>query len=194
MGVCLIACSIAPANLARLLADPPLVWRLLEADDDSAYLRQLALEARPTLWQRLRGQRPPAPVPQQLALAPGEGRMLDLDKSWDGLRCCLRHIAPQVPDLFAGDGQVGSFEVGYGPALFVRPETLARAAAAFDGLQDAQLLQALRTADFSGAYLATLWTTRSDDAVDYLLENAHDLQDFLRHAAAHGQGAVLQFT
>lgn len=194
MGVCLIAYSIGPANLTRVLADPPLVWRLLEADDDSAYLQQLALQARPTLWQRLRGQRPPAPTPQPLVLAPDEGRVLELDKSWDGLRRCLQLLAPQAPDLFAGDGQVGSFEVGHGPALFVRPETLARAAAAFEGLEDTQLLQTLRTVDFSGAYLAALWATRSDEAADYLLENAHDLQDFLRHAATHGQGAVLQFT
>lgn len=194
MGVCLLAHSIAPANLARVLADPPLVWRLLETDDDSAYLEQLALQARPTLWQRLRGQRPPAPAPQQLALAPEEGRVLDLDKSWDGLRRCLQHLDPQAPDLFAGEGAVGSFEVGYGPALFVRPETLAQAATAFGGLEDGQLLQAFRTVDFSGAYLAALWTTRSDEAADYLLENAHDLQHFLRHAVAHGQGAVLQFT
>lgn len=117
MGICFVAYSLSPANLALVRAEPALVWRVLEPEDDSAYLRQLAEDSKTSLLQRLFGKPKAAATPRSMTFADTELRVLDLDKSWDGLRHCIKLCAPEAPDFFEGDGQIGAFEVGYGPAL-----------------------------------------------------------------------------
>ena len=194
MGVCLLAYSISTENLGRVRADPPLVWRVLDGDDDTNYLKQLASDSKHSLIQRLFGKRQTLPTPQSIRFSEGERRALDVDKSWDGLRACIRYCAPQAPDMFAGDGKIGDFEVGYGHALYVRSETMSALDATLKDITEVQLLQALQSVNFKGVYLENLWSRNSGDATAYLLENYRDLQAFVRHCAAHQHGAILQFT
>lgn len=194
MGVCFVAYSVSCANLARVQADPPLVWQVLEPEDDSRYLQQLASEGQNPWWQRLLGRKRPEPVPHKLAFATGELRAVDLDKSWDGLRLCIRHCAPAAPDFFEGDGQVGDFEVGCAPAQFVHSATMARFAEALDGIGEDRLLEPLARADFEDVYLAGVWQRRDEEARSYLLENFRELRGFAQHCATHDQAAILQFT
>ena len=42
MGVCLVAYVVSDTNIAEILADPPLVWRVVESDNDFSYLRELS--------------------------------------------------------------------------------------------------------------------------------------------------------
>lgn len=198
MGVCFLAHAITPANLARVLADPPLVWRVLEPDDDHDYRKQRAAVHRPTLWQRLLG-RHPAPVVTEavdstLLLQGPELNVLDLDKAWDGLRTCVQHCAPHAPDFFEGDGQIGHFDVGYSPAQFATSDTLAAYATALAGIDTAQLLRALRSADFKGVYLGDVWQRADADAEAYLTEHFQALLSFTQHCSAHRLAAVLRFT
>lgn len=55
MGICFGAYSVNPGNLALVRADPALVWRVLEPEDDSAYLKQLAKNNKTSLLRRLFG-------------------------------------------------------------------------------------------------------------------------------------------
>jgi hypothetical protein len=194
MGVCFVAYSVSNSNLALILADPPLVWRVLDTESDASYLKQLAADSRPSLLQRLFGKPNSVPLPKSLCFAEGELRVLDVDKAWDGLRLCIKRCAPDAPDFFEGGGQVGSFEVGYGPALYAKSETIADYAAALDGIDEAALLDQLRSADFRGVYLEDVWKRHDEDAKSYLLENFRDLHAFAKHCAAHQQAAILQFT
>ena len=194
MGICLVAYAVSPANLALIQADPPLVWRVLEPEDEAAYLRQLAADNRPSLLQRWFGRTQAPPSPRALTFGDGELSVLDMDKAWDGVRVCIKQCAPSAPDLLAGDGQIGQFEVGYGPALYVASGTVARFAAAVDGISEDALLGAFGSVEFTDVYLADLWKRQDGDARSYLLENFLELQGFARHCAAHGHAAVLQFT
>ena len=194
MGICFVARSISASNLARVIADPPLVWRVLDPEDDTNYLEQLAASNRPSLVQRLFGKTGPAPVPKALDFSESELKVLDLDKAWDGLRTCIKLCVPDAPDFFQGQGQIGTFEVGYGPALYAESKTIADFASALDEVDEATLLGKLRTADFKGVYLADVWNRQDEDARSYLLENFLELRVFVQHCAAHEQGAVLQFT
>lgn len=194
MGICLIAYSVSASHLDAILAEPALVWQVLEAEDDSNYLEQLAADNRTSLLQRLLGKAKPARAPSTLSLADPQRRELDVDKSWDGLRHCLAHCSPGAPNFFEGDGKIGNFEVGYGPALCVRPDTIAKCAAALGALDEDMLLKAFRTADFKGVYLEALWKRQDEEAESYLLENYRDFRKFVQHGAAHGQAAVLQYT
>lgn len=194
MGICFTAYALGTGNLEQVLADPPLVWQVLEQEDPQAYLNQLEALAGQSWLQRLMGRPAPRPQPRQLAFGPQELRPLELDKAWDGLRCCLQLCAPDAPDLFEGDGPVGDFEVGYGPALHVRADTLARYAAAIAPVDEAALLASFARADFHDVYLAGLWQRQDEDARSYLLENYRELQAFAQHCTRHGLGAVLQFS
>ncbi len=194
MGVCFVAYSVSPSNLEKIKADPPLVWHVLEPEDDSAYLRQLEADSKQSLLQRWFGKPKPLAEPQSLVFEDGELKVLDTDKAWDGLRLCIKLCAPQAPDFFEGDGQLGDFEVGYSPAQYVEPGTITRFAAALDGIQEAELLHQLQVADFKGVYLEGVWNARDEEAQSYLLENFRELRAFIKHCNAHGHAAVLQFT
>ncbi len=194
MGVCFVAYSVSRSNLALILADPPLVWRVLDTESDASYLKQLAAENRPTLLQRLFGTPKSAPEPKSLSFSEGELRELDVDKAWDGLRLCIRQCAPNAPDFFEGDGQVGSFEISYGPALYAKSETIADFATALEGINEVSLLDKLRSADFKDVYLSGVWKRQDEDARSYLLENFRELQAFAKHCVAHKHAAILQFT
>lgn len=194
MGICLVAYTVSPANLALIQAEPSLVWRVIEPDDEDAYLRQLAADSKSSLLQRLFGRAKVQPSPKTLTFGDGELSVLDMDKAWDGVRTCIQLCAPGAPDLLAGEGRIGSFEVGYGPALYVTSETVARFAAAVDGITEDALLERFATADFADVYLADLWKQQDEDARSYLLENFGELQGFTRQCAAQGHAVVLQFT
>lgn len=146
------------------------------------------------MLQRWFGKPKPMVEPQSLSFSKGELRVLDTDKAWDGLRLCIKLCAPQAPDFFEGDGQLGDFEVGYGPAQYVEPATIRLFAAALDGIQESELLAQLQVADFNGVYLEGVWNERDEEAQSYLLENFRELLGFVRHCTAHGHAAVLQFT
>lgn len=194
MGICFLAYSLNPGNLALVRADPALVWRVLEPEDDAAYRRQLAEDSKTTLLQRLLGRTKTPASPKAIEFSDSELKVLDLDKSWDGLRHGIRLCAAESPGFFEGDGQIGAIEVGYGPALFVESGTIARFSQALAGIQEDDLLQTLRTADFDGVYLDGVWKRRDEDAQAYLLENFRDLRAFVEHCASQGQAAILQFT
>lgn len=194
MGVCFVAYAVSQRNLALILADPPLVWQVLDTESDASYLKQLAAENRQSVLKRLFGAPKAVPEPKSLSFSPGELRELDVDKAWDGLRLCIQQCAPNAPDFFAGDGQVGRFEVGYGPALYAKSETMAGFASALESIDEAALLDKLRAADFKGVYLEGVWKRQDEDARSYLLENFRELGAFAKHCAAHQHAAILQFT
>ncbi|MEO3713384.1 DUF1877 family protein [Roseateles flavus] len=205
MGICCSIYPLASQQLAQLRADPPLVWRLLEPEDAQPYLSELARLQKVSWRQRLqrlqlpwrpqgRSRAPATPaVPVPDLPAPALG-MLDLDKSWDGLRHCIGRCAPDAPDFFAGDGAIGRIEVGYGPALAVDSGTLARYAAALQGIDEGSLLRQLQGSDFKEVYLGELWRRRDADSQAYLLENFRDLHGFMRQAAAQGLAAVICYS
>lgn len=194
MGVCCVCYAISDANLTAVLADPLLVWRIVEAEDNGAYLRALQKSAKPSTLSRLLGKPPPAIHPKQLTFIEGEMRSVDLDKSWDGLRACLEICAPEAPDFFDAKGQVGDVDVGYGPALFHRPDAIARMAAAYANLTGADILEAYGQVNLEKLYPRGLWQRHDTEVAGYLTENFAYLQPFIQHADDHSLGVVIQYT
>ena len=84
--------------------------------------------------------------------------------------------------------------MGYGPALAVDSDTLARYAALLEGVGEEGLRQQLQSSDFKDVYLGDLWRRQGADVEDYLLENFRELLGFLRQAAAQGQAAMICYT
>jgi hypothetical protein len=195
MGVCFVAYAVSDHHIAEILADPPLVWQVLDAEDDSACLRELASGARPSLLKRLLGRSPPPhPVPRSLKFAEAELRMVDLDKCWDLLNAALKLCAPDAPNFFEDSGEVGRVDVGYGPAGFHRSEAMAQMAGTYRSVSEQDLLDALKTASLKGVYCKEIWERRDAVAIDYVTVHFRELQAFIRHTADHSLGAILQST
>jgi hypothetical protein len=194
MGVCFVAYAVSDTNIAQCLADPPLIWRVVEHGDEGAYRRELEQQTKTSLLSRLLGKPKPEAEIKALEFSECELRDVDLDKSWDGLRACLQQLAPTTPNFFEGSGQVGKIEIGYGPALYHRSETMNRIARDYGGITEEQLVDAYRTLDLKDLYPKGLWQKQDAEIESYLTENFLELQSFLKHIEAHSLGAVLQFT
>jgi len=194
MGVCFISYAVSDSNIEELLADPPLVWRVVESEDESSYLRELRRAAKTSLLGRLFGKPKPAPAIRHLKFTEHELRLVDLDKSWDGLNVCLKVCAPGVPNFFEGSGQIGKVEVGYGAALYQRSDAMKRIAQAYADITEQQLLAVFRSLDLKGVYPGGLWQRRDAEVESYLADNFAELQAFVRHTQEHSLGAVIQFT
>lgn len=180
MGISCIATAVSDGNIRRVLADPPLVWRVVEPDDDGLYLAEIGFDNAAV-----------APEVPTLFCHGHERYLLDLDRLWDGLGACLRLCAPRMPGFFDDAQPLGHIDVGYGPALYHRASAMARIAEACAGISDEQLLSALKSADFDGVYLGDVWERRSQEVATCLTDCYAQFQAFAAFTARHQLGAVI---
>ena len=82
MGVCCVLYALSDAHIDQVLADPPLIWRVVESEDESAYLAELENLAKASWLARLLGKAQPKAEARTLSFGEHELRMADLDKSW----------------------------------------------------------------------------------------------------------------
>ena len=59
MGMVLALTMLGDRNIDRLLADPPLVWKVIAPQDPEAYERARRDVARPSFFSRLVGRKEP---------------------------------------------------------------------------------------------------------------------------------------
>jgi len=192
MGVCFVGYSLTDSHIDEISADPLLIWRVVEPEDESVYLHAVEEAAKGSWFSKLVGK--PTPTAIAITFSEHELRSVDLDKSWDGLNACLKSLVSDLPHFFDGSGSFGKIEVGYGPALFHHSEALAQFAARYCAISDSDLLAAFATVDLTKTYPKQLWMRRDEEAKSYLRENFIALKRFLDHTSTHSMGAVLQFT
>lgn len=183
MGISCVAYAVSDGNIRRVLADPPLVWRLVEPEDGGLYLAEIGFENTAL-----------APEVPTLVYTGHERYLLDLDRLWDGLGACLRSCAPRMPCFFDDAQPLGHIDVGYGPALYHRANAMARIAEACAGISEEQVVSALKTADFEGVYLGDLWESRSHEVAACLKDCYAEFQAFAAFTARHQLGAVIHMT
>ncbi|GAB2844336.1 hypothetical protein GCM10027277_10140 [Pseudoduganella ginsengisoli] len=183
MGISCVAYAVSDGNIRRVLADPPLVWRLVEPEDDALYLAEIGFDSCAH-----------APSVPSLVYTGHERYLLDLDRLWDGLGACLKTCAPRMPCFFDDAQPLGHIDVGYGPALYHRSAAMARIAEACAGISEDQLVAAMKTADFDGVYLGDMWETGSAELATCLKDCFADFQAFAAFAARHQLGAVIHMT
>lgn len=180
MGISCVAYAVSDGNIRRVLADPPLVWRLVEPEDAALYLAEIGYENSAL-----------APEVPSLLYSGHERYLLDLDRLWDGLEACLKACAPRMPCFFDDAQPLGHIDVGYGPALYHRASAMARIAEACAAISEEQVVAALKTADFAGVYLGDLWETGSKEITACLRDCYAEFQAFATFAARHQLGAVI---
>ncbi len=119
-------------------------------------------------------------------------RCTDVDTAWDGIRFLLRRAIEEPVDVIAGGGQIGGEDWGYGPARYLVPEEVGRAAhhlrtTPFERL--AAHYDAARMRD-EEIYPSAIW---DDDqgTLDYLQDNYEALVEFFDAAAESGDAIIL---
>jgi hypothetical protein len=189
-------------TIERVVADPPLVWLVVAADDRERYERARQDERRlqrPGFIARLFGAASPPPPPDApvFALGDGEGKEIDVDKSWHGMHYLLTRSAeggtPPLDFLLEGGRTVGDEDVGYGPAwVFTAAETRG-IAAAVAGISDEELRARYdpRAMDAADVYPSRIWVRDGDEALDYVMEYIAILRATLQEAVEMNRGLML---
>ncbi len=201
MSMILALQSLSDANIAKVLADPPLIWRVLAPDDPDVYLDMTrAAGSRGGFWARLFGKKPaPAPVESPaLDFQDGEGESTDLDKAWHGLHYLFTQTdwagEPPLNFIVCGGTEVGDVDVGYGPARVFRAQEVQAIHTALqatdpDTLRNRFDPDAMMKLDI----YPTIWDrdAQEDDTLAYCLEYFDVLKDFIADAARHELGLVV---
>jgi len=193
MGMCLALCSIDVGNLQKVLADPPLVWRVIAPDDPEIYE-----SARPKhgLFKKLFGTTDGRV--EELTLAEGEVQIADLDKAWHGIHYLLTGTAYEgegpASYLLAGGKVVGDIDVGYGPARALTPAEVHDFQQALAGLSVEDLRTRFNPAEMKALEIyPDIWDRdpSEDDTLEYCLEYFKTLRDFVDVVASRNQGLLI---
>ncbi len=196
MGMCLALCSINTATLQIVLADPPLVWRVIAPED-----REACENARPKrglLGRIFGGKAVPA---RDLVLGEDEVQSTDLDKAWHGIHYLLTGTAHQgegpISYLLTGGEAIGDVDVGYGPARALSPAEVREFQQALAGVTPEDF-----RARFNPAEMKTLniypdiWDRdpAEDDPLGYCLDYFKVLRNFVDETAFRKQALLIYLT
>lgn len=196
MSMVLGVCTLGDANVRKVLADPPLVWRVIAPDDPEPY--EEARQPRPRLLDFIFGKRRAAAPAAELELAEGEVVDMDIDKAWQGLHYLLTQTpwggSEPLNFLLAGGSAAGDVDVGYGPArLFTSSQVraLSEALLPIDGeflRRRFDPAEMMRLDIYPG-----IWDRdpAEDDTLGYCIEHFESLKAFIAQAAARKVGMVL---
>lgn len=199
MGMYLSLAAVSDATIARIHADPPLIWQIVAPDDPEAVAAARGPAPRPGFFGRLLGREPPpAPSPPPpLALQPGEGDLGpagDLDKAWHGIHYLLTGTAwegdPPLNFLLVGGRDVEDFESAH---TFTAAETR-NIAAALARVDEAELRRRFAPAEMMRLEIyPEIWDRdpADDDTLGYLLEMFGVLRGALERVVGQGFGLLV---
>jgi hypothetical protein len=197
MGVCLVAQTLDDTKIQAIIANPPLVWRIVAPEDPLCYLKEIGQAQAPGFFSRLFGKQRayPAEIPEFIFGA-AENKVLDMDKSWDGVNFCLNRLIPkdECPNFFEAGRKIGKVEIGYGPAQCFMSGEVSKIATQYGQIADTELLAAYQSSHMGKTYPHGFWTRDTADCRDYLKEHFAALKAFLSDAQAHQLGILIQYT
>jgi len=188
MGTVMGITAVSDATIRRLLADPPLVWKLLAPDDPEPY-------------EEARGDSSVADGDEEVDLGEGEGDHLYLDKSWHGIHYLLTGTAwegiPPLNLLVGGGEPIGDIEVGQGPARALTAQQVAEASRALAALSDESIRSRFDPpAMLEARIYPEIWgrPPADDDTLGYLMEHLGQLRRYLSRQASAGMGVVMSLS
>jgi len=201
MGMVLSLCTLSDATIDRVLADPPLIWRVVAPGDPEAYAEACARQGRRGCLAGLFGRKPaPAPAvpPPELQLGADEGLHTDLDKAWHGIHFLVTGTAwagePPLDFLVAGGRAVGAEDMGYGAARAFTASEVRAIDAAVRAISDEELERRYSPAAMKQADIyPDIWDRAGaeDNAREYAMGHVATLREFLADAARRGVGMIV---
>src|SRR5215813_5271564 len=196
MSMILGLVTLGDTNISRVLADPPLIWKVIAPDDPEVYAQARGVKGKPGFLGRLFG-RSATRSDAELELSKGAGIETDLDKSWHGIHYLLNGTAweghPPLDFLVASGRQVGDIDGGYGPArAFTAAQTKA-IQERLEAITEDELRARFNPTDMVKKEIyPEIWTRdpKDDDTLGYLIEYYRILRGFLNQAVDGGAGVL----
>jgi hypothetical protein len=205
MGMYLGLASLRDATITQLHADPPLVWQIVAPEDPEAVARARPAPSRPGWLARLLGRGRPAPAAPPpapaLTLASDEGEVVDLDKAWHGIHYLLTGTAwagdPPLNFLVTGGHELGTEEVGIGPARTLTSAETREVARALAQITDEELRARFAPREMMRLEIyPEIWDRdpATDDTLGYLMEYVGQLRSTLATVVGRGHGLLVTIT
>ena len=198
MGMYLGLVALSDKNIARVLQDPPLVWRVIAPEDPEAYERARAEQVKPTLLSKLFRRAQPVTTVPDLDMSGAEGLNTDLDKAWHGIHYFLTGTAWEGTHphnfLVSGGTEVGDIDVGYGTARVLTAAETREALDAVNALSDEDLKARFDPQDMLAKEIyPEIWSRdpAEDDTLEYVMEYFQILRRFLSQTVDKGLGIVV---
>jgi hypothetical protein len=199
MGYTADLASVSAATMARLHAEPVLIWAILDPEDPEAVVNALRRMNQPGLMGRLFGRKPPEPVgPKPLELSAGEGVVMDFDKLWHGVHYLLTGSAEEADEplgfIYSGGTFVGDEEIGLGPPRSFTPAEVRAIADALAKLGDAELRSRYNPDEMMRLEIyPEIWDRdpAEDDGLGALLDAVRELREVLGGVVARGHGLLV---
>lgn len=190
MSMILSLVTLSDANIARILENPPLVWRVFMPHDPGVYLKVLSRDiGNSTSYQSI----------PDIEIQDGEGEYLDLDKAWHGIHYLLNKTAEECGAplcfLISGGKQVGDIDVGYGPARAFMAEEVRVIDAALSAVNDDMLRSNFSQTEMIQQEVYPLRDdSKDDETLEYLMTYANILRVAIQRATEYHLGMVLVLT
>ncbi len=197
MGMILGLAATDDDTIAKLLADPPLIWKFLAPDDPEIYAEARKEQKRGWFLSKIFGRKandPPLEVPD----IPRPVEEIDLDKSWHGIHYLLTKTAwkgePPLNFLILGGEEVGDIDVGYGTARAFRSDQVCNIQAALQPINIETLRSRFDPDDMTELDIyPEIWDRdpADDDVLGYCAENFDDLKNFISRTVNADLGMVV---
>ena len=212
MGMVLELHTLGDENIERLLADPPLIWLMLEPEDPDIYASARREGRKKGLLGRLFGRGGSGGggdpggddlPPTEFSLGPAENQVTDLDKAWHAIHYLLTGTAdggePPLDFLYrggdpVGDVEVGHVEVGHDPVRVMRADAVKEVRDALADLDRESLKERFDAEDMIQKDIYGAMEDFLDDDLEYFLGHFDTMKDFVGAAAEKDLGLVLVLT
>ena len=201
MGMCLSLRTLSDENIRKVLADPPLIWKVIAPDDPEFY--ENSRKERPAgflaklFWKGKKDEARRA----ELSLADGEIADTDLDKAWHGIHYMLTQTAWEGDEplnfLIGGGIAVGDVEVGYGPARIFSADEVKAISAALAPLNRDSLRARFNPQEMMKLEIyPSIWDRdpADDDTFGYCAEYFEYLKTFIEETRRRNMGLVVYLT
>jgi hypothetical protein len=197
MGMCLVLRSVSDTNIQKLIAYPPLVFRLIAHDEPEFYLAAVKDQTKTGFFAKLFGSKKSnAPVePTDFQLTENENFETDLDKAWQGIHYCLNKTAyeaiPPMDFLTIGGVPCGDIEIGIGPGRLFTSDIVAEIYKGISVISNEQFHSNYDpTAMDELDIYPQFWERDGEEGFEYIQGNFEFLKNFLSHCVTHKIGML----
>jgi hypothetical protein len=191
-------CTLSDENIRRVIADPPLIWKIVAPDDPEAYANARAEKPAGFLTKLFGKQGVTTQQHEELELRDDEVVDTDLDKAWHGIHYMLTQTAWEgeapLNFLVSGGTPVGDVDVGYGPARAFSAAEVRAICVALRPIDDAFLRERFNPAEMMGLEIyPQIWDRdpADDDTFGYCAEYFGSLKAFIETASERNMGLIM---
>jgi uncharacterized protein DUF1877 len=199
MGMYLELYTLSDENIEKVLADPPLIWKVVAPENPERY-DEARNEPPAGLLSKIFGRnKAPAVHVTDFNLAEGEVAHEDVDKAWHGIHYLLTKTAWEgeapLDFIVRGGREVGDIEVGYDVRLMTSNEVQSLNAA-LQPIDEAFLKSRYNPSEMMRLEIyPEVWDRdpEDEDNFGYCLDYFNALKSFVAQTANRNMGIVIYF-